>query len=580
MLPPYPPLEHTWNRFRTWLSNEYPELGDTLNYGILPQDLVNLEMQFGFSLPQAVRESYLAVNGQEAESSAGCSEGLFYGLTLLPLEEVLDEWRFWREVDDDPNTGAHAKLREVMKSVPEGWVRKEYSQRGWIPLITDKAGNYVGVDINPGEGGFVGQVIVFGRDFDTKVVLWRGDGPAGWARWLASIVEELEGGEGYELGGAAESEGSDDGVGYESYFFDGTGRGSGDGNGEAGAGGLRLSGEYRGWNVLEAWADKSVRKWHESGLIPDAPARPDKGKARDVLDLAKTVNGMAAEVPIPVFEDDSESLPTRQPLPVISVTKVPAPLPVGLPTQSDIIPSPTSPDSGASSLDLESSRSPMMREIDIEAQLTTSGTPSKAHPLTDGPAAEAKEPTLVPLPVSPGVPSAAASAEPIPSSEAVSDVTDLLTDSAPTMDAPPMQPSPVSSPLKPASSVESDVESSTNGSEPVLISAEDAIEEPPVEEEDAEPETTVRLVGGAFSEIVEESDPAAETKEDEDEVNEASEKAEVASIASVQSASSRSSKRTSQQEKRKSISAGLKKLGHLGGGKRKKDSVSSVKETA
>ncbi|ETW85826.1 hypothetical protein HETIRDRAFT_438461 [Heterobasidion irregulare TC 32-1] len=150
------------------------------------------------------------------------------------------------------------------------------------------------------------------------------------------------------------------------------------------------------------------------------------------------------------------------------------------------------------------------------------------------------------------------------------------------MDAPPMQPSPVSSPLKPASSVDSDVESSTNGSEPVLISAEDAIEEPPVEEEeeDSEPETTVRLVGGGAAEIVEESDPAVETKEDEDEVNEASEKAEVASIASVQSASSRSSKRNSQQEKRKSISAGLKKLGHLGGGKRKKDSVSSVKETA
>jgi cell wall assembly regulator SMI1 len=259
------------------LSTEYPELGDTLNYGILPQDLANIEMQFGFSLPQVIRESYLVVDGQEPESSAGCSEGLFFGLHLLPLEEVLEEWRFWREVDDDPNTGAHPQLREYMQSVPPGWIRKEYSQRGWMPLISDKTGNYVGVDLNPGEGGSVGQVIVFGRDFDTKVVLWKGDGPAGWAAWLASFAEVLESGEGFELGASNESEGSEDDVGYEGYFFDGTGRGAGEGTGGLSSGGMRLTGEYRGWTTLEAWADRSVRKWQQMGLVSDPPVE-EKGK--------------------------------------------------------------------------------------------------------------------------------------------------------------------------------------------------------------------------------------------------------------------------------------------------------------
>lgn len=234
-------------------------------------------MQFGFSLPQVIRESYLAVDGQEPESSAGCSDGLFFGLYLLPLDEVLDEWRFWREVDDDPNTGAHPQLREVMQSVPPNWIRKEYSQRGWIPLISDKTGNYVGVDLNPEQGGSVGQVIVFGRDFDTKVVLWRGDGPAGWAHWLASFAEDLESREGFELGLSNESEGSEDDVGYESYFFDGIGRGSGEASGGTTTGGMRLVGEYRGWTTLEAWADKSVRKWQEVGLVSDPPVE-EKGK--------------------------------------------------------------------------------------------------------------------------------------------------------------------------------------------------------------------------------------------------------------------------------------------------------------
>ena len=284
-LPSYPPLSHTWDRLKAWLASEYPELGDTLNYGILPEDLAQIEMQFGTALPPAVRQSYLIVDGQEAESSAGCSEGLFFGLTLLPLDDVLEEWRFWREVDDDPATGGNASLRDGMQSIPRGWVRKEYSQRGWLPLIVDKAGNYVGVDLNPAEGGSVGQVIVFGRDFDTKVVLWNGDGPAGWAKWLASFVDELESGEGYELGGTDLSDGSEDGLGYESYYYDGTGRGQGDGGGDTSSGGgLKLTGEYRGWNILEAWADRSVRKWNAAGMMDDTLPEGEKPKVCTALE--------------------------------------------------------------------------------------------------------------------------------------------------------------------------------------------------------------------------------------------------------------------------------------------------------
>ncbi|KAF8320053.1 hypothetical protein DL93DRAFT_2124558 [Clavulina sp. PMI_390] len=230
-----------------------------------PRPAPPIELNLGVQLPRAVRESYLVVDGQEAESSAGCSEGLFFGLTFLSLEEVLEEWRYWREVDEDPATGANLQLRGAMQSIPPGWIRREYSCRGWIPLITDKAGNYIGVDLTPpplvinqdgtpGQGGTTGQVIIFGRDFDTKIVLWRGDGESGWARWLASFVEELEAGEGFEVRGSdsdrdisdAESE---DSVGYQGYFYAGAGGGKG---GDAGShGSMRFTGEYKGWTAIE-----------------------------------------------------------------------------------------------------------------------------------------------------------------------------------------------------------------------------------------------------------------------------------------------------------------------------------------
>ncbi|EKM55459.1 uncharacterized protein PHACADRAFT_256097 [Phanerochaete carnosa HHB-10118-sp] len=400
MTAPYPPLQLTWNRLRAWLANEYPELGDTLNYGILPQDLQQIEVSFGFALPQAIRDSYLCADGQEAESAAGCSEGLFFGLTLLPLEDILEEWRFWREVDDDPNTGANSRLRGLMDSIPPGWIRREYSSRGWIPLVADKAGNYLGVDLNPSEGGSIGQVIVFGRDFDTKVVMWRGDGPHGWAKWLAGFVDDLESGEGYELGANNDSEGSEDSVGYEDYFYDGTGRGSGDGGGNAGTGGMRLAGEYKGWNVLEAWADRSVRKWQQAGVIPtpdpeQQASMPAKTKhvehISDVKLRSLSGTNSGAEVPIPVLADSSQPSTSAhtlddeasgsQSLPIISVTKPPAPRPVSLPTQDDIDVSPSRNDIEAGSGALD------MQEVGVALPAVSVITKQPSSPRTDSPRA-------------------------------------------------------------------------------------------------------------------------------------------------------------------------------------------------
>ncbi|PWN28204.1 hypothetical protein BDZ90DRAFT_279326 [Jaminaea rosea] len=272
----FPPLRHTWNRIRTWSESHYPELKDTLNWPATEAQLDELEYAIGFSLPAAVRQSYLCFNGQELESNQSCGDGIFFGLPLLSLEQIAEEWKFWRAVDDDPTSGASDEVRQWQSSCPDKWVRAQYSCRGWIPLITDRVGNYIGVDVtpHPSGGGAPGQMILFGRDFDTKVVLWRGEGEGGWGRFLQYVAEELESGEMWtleELSSGSEDE--EDAIGYESYFSgggSGSGRGGGDRGGE-GSAGFRLTGEYRGWPVLEAWADRSMRCWEEVGLLAGVP---------------------------------------------------------------------------------------------------------------------------------------------------------------------------------------------------------------------------------------------------------------------------------------------------------------------
>ncbi|CAO1627423.1 unnamed protein product [Sympodiomycopsis kandeliae] len=307
----FPPLRHTWNRIRTWSEKSYPELKDTLNWPATEAQVDELEYTIQFSLPPAVRESYLCHNGQELESNQSCQDGIFFGLPLLSLEQVATEWNFWRAVDEDPTSGANTQVRQWQSSCPDKWVRPQYSCRGWIPLISDRVGNYIGIDLtpHPSGGGAPGQVIIFGRDFDTKVVMWRGEGEGGWGRFLQYVAEEFENGELWTLedpSSASEDE-DEDGIGYEPYFSNaggGASRGGGDRGGE-GSAGFRLTGEYRGWPVLEAWADRSMRCWEEVGLpsglsaseeMPPPDVRLDEAQDEGDSSVVVMDSGDAVEV--------------------------------------------------------------------------------------------------------------------------------------------------------------------------------------------------------------------------------------------------------------------------------------------
>lgn len=77
-------------------------------------------------------------------------------------------------------------------SVPPEAVHPVYAHPGWIPLVTDNAGNHIGVDLSPGPSGKYAQVILFGRDFDTKFVV-----ADNWGDFLLSFANDLEKGNWY-----------------------------------------------------------------------------------------------------------------------------------------------------------------------------------------------------------------------------------------------------------------------------------------------------------------------------------------------------------------------------------------------
>ncbi|TYJ55037.1 hypothetical protein B9479_004260 [Cryptococcus floricola] len=342
----YPPLSHTLHRLRKTLALSFPELLETFNGPVEPMLLSTFESELGCPLPRAVRDSLTIIDGQDfsATSNVSGNGGLFYGLHWLPLEEVMREWAFWRAAEHDPNVSENKAVLATMASVPPLWIKTRYACKGWIPLLSDRAGNYVGVDLDPGTNGSWGQVILFGRDFDRKCVLWGGDGEGGWGKWLSIFVKEIETGEGWEAEQVSSSDEEEE-AGYTSY----NGGGS---YGDVGSG-LKLAGEYRGWNVLEAWWDKSVRKWEALGMGLDieaverglAEARRltgyvEKGKGKERADglnvstsaanspVDATSPRLAAQPTTPVPRDSDVLLPPSSPEQQIPKIRHPAPSPV------------------------------------------------------------------------------------------------------------------------------------------------------------------------------------------------------------------------------------------------------------
>ena len=214
-LPPPPPVSHSWKRIDQWAQDNYEELYDQLGEGCTQNDVNELEHEIDCSLPLEVRESLQIHDGQER---GGLPTGIIFGCMLLDCEEIFQEWKNWRVVNEEylinpkhrPNqnsgknfTGAsysaqsssqassnnplwRQELLDRQDSQPSRAIQRVYAHPGWIPLARDWGGNNIAVDLAPGPVGKWGQIIIFGRDYDCKYVVARS-----WAAFLAMVADDI-----------------------------------------------------------------------------------------------------------------------------------------------------------------------------------------------------------------------------------------------------------------------------------------------------------------------------------------------------------------------------------------------------
>ncbi|KAI5969929.1 SMI1 [Candida margitis] len=193
-LPPLPSIDSLWDRIEHWIDEEYPELEDNLNDGVTSADLNEFlqDLKCGSrSLPEDFRQFYKRHDGQ---LRGGKPTGLIMGLVLLDLESIVEENILWNKVaerlEKQQYMAQHQQKQNELKegsssqhqrqggtfitnqrSIPPNSIQPYYYNKGWVILLKDNIGNQVAMDLNPGPNGTWGQIILFGRDFDTKLVI-------------------------------------------------------------------------------------------------------------------------------------------------------------------------------------------------------------------------------------------------------------------------------------------------------------------------------------------------------------------------------------------------------------------------
>ncbi|VUG17853.1 DEBR0S2_17788g1_1 [Brettanomyces bruxellensis] len=198
-----PPIQEIWEKIDKWLDREFPELGDDMENGATVSDLNAFEKDLGVSLPLDFRESYKIHDGQV---SLGKTRGLIFSYPLMDLESIAGETAVWRKVYDriqgksfsddvdkkgqlKQQKGFYSKFVSNQRSLPEGAIQPLYCHPNWIPFVKDNAGNNIALDLAAGPKGHWGQVILFGRDYDTKVVV-----ASSFSEFLFNLSEDLEDG--------------------------------------------------------------------------------------------------------------------------------------------------------------------------------------------------------------------------------------------------------------------------------------------------------------------------------------------------------------------------------------------------
>src|SRR5687768_13887810 len=130
--------------------------------GATERELQEFEKSVGHALPDDVKAIYRMHNGEFPFGSKNII-GLFCDYEFLSLQHAAEAYSVLQGTRQAQTTGLAPDDTEY-RSVPPRCVHDRMFESGWIPIGGYFSGNYLGIDLNPGPEGVIGQIINFGPD--------------------------------------------------------------------------------------------------------------------------------------------------------------------------------------------------------------------------------------------------------------------------------------------------------------------------------------------------------------------------------------------------------------------------------
>ncbi|WP_245983023.1 SMI1/KNR4 family protein [Trinickia fusca] len=166
-------LRDTWKQLDDWFAADPARLPGGLNGPANADEIATLHALLDVTLPNEFVESLGIHNGQANPGAVFADDD-----TLLNAREIVAQWSIWRKLVADGDF-------DDTTSEPDPGVKDDWYNLKWIPFTHDGSGNHLCLDLDPAEGGVVGQVIrVWHDDVQRERVAWS------FAQWLAQVAAE------------------------------------------------------------------------------------------------------------------------------------------------------------------------------------------------------------------------------------------------------------------------------------------------------------------------------------------------------------------------------------------------------
>jgi len=203
-------LEPIWRRLESWLETSAPHILAALAPPATLDQIADAEREIGWDFPDDLRASFLIHDGELVD--AGC----IAGLQLLPLADLVDDWRGMRKLLEggafeplpDAEPSDFAAVRQQLAEIEQRARGQRRARTGvvvpsefpelhgghwnlsWIPIAATGGGDSFSLDLDPPAAGTVGQMFYFDHETGPTAIA-----APSFTAWLTQYVEDLERGD-------------------------------------------------------------------------------------------------------------------------------------------------------------------------------------------------------------------------------------------------------------------------------------------------------------------------------------------------------------------------------------------------